>query len=96
MAIVGFFARHVHRESPWRSVIAPRLAAVLLTGTVLGVRTYAALHGVPPGDPAAWALPASYAVVALMVLGWGLLLRARRALLLVCARPAPGAAVRGV
>jgi hypothetical protein len=45
---------------------------------VLAVRNYATLLGVPPGDPAAWAFPASYAVVAVLGLGWGLVLKARK------------------
>jgi hypothetical protein len=50
-----------------------------MTGiVVLAVRHYAILLGVPPGDPAAWALPASYGVVAVIGLAWALLLRARR------------------
>ena len=39
---------------------------------------YATLLGVPPGSPAAWALPASYAAVAAAGLGWALILRERR------------------
>lgn len=82
VAVVAFFARHQHREGPWRSLIAPALATVLLAGIViLAVRNYAALLGVPPGDPAAWALPASYAVIAAAGLAWGLILKARRPLI---------------
>jgi hypothetical protein len=36
------------------------------------------LLGVRPGSPAAWALPASYAAVAVAGLGWGLVLKFRR------------------
>ena len=45
---------------------------------VLAVLHYATLLGVAPGSPAAWALPASYAAAAVIGLGWGLVLRARR------------------
>ena len=79
IAVIAFFARNPHGESAWRRLIAPALAAVLLTGiVVLALRNYATLLGVRPGDPAAWALPASYAAVAFAGIGWGLLLKARR------------------
>ena len=45
---------------------------------VLAVLHYATLLGVGPGDPAAWALPATYAVVAVAGVGWGVILRVRR------------------
>ena len=79
IAVIAFFARNPHGESAWRRLIAPALAAVLLTGiVVLALRNYATLLGVRPGDPAAWALPASYAAVAFAGIGWGLLLKVRR------------------
>ena len=79
IAVVAFFARGSRGESAWQRLIAPALAAVLLTGIViLAVRNYAILLGVPPADPASRALPASYAAVAVIGLGWGLLLKARR------------------
>jgi hypothetical protein len=42
---------------------------------VLAVQHYNTLLGVPPGDSAAWALPASYGIVAALGLGWGLVLK---------------------
>ena len=52
-------------ESAWGRLIAPALAAILLTGmAVLAVLHYDTLLGVPPGSAAAWALPAGYAVLA--------------------------------
>ncbi len=79
IAIIAFFARDSHGENTWRRLIAPALAAALLiTIVVLAVRNYATLLGVPPTDAASWALPASYAAVAVIGLGWGLLLKARR------------------
>lgn len=49
----------------------PRAAAIVLTDiVVLAVTHYATLLGVPPGDPAAWVLPASYAAVAVLGIGW--------------------------
>ncbi|MGI8445703.1 MAG: APC family permease [Streptosporangiaceae bacterium] len=79
VAVIVFFARDHQGENAWRRLIAPALAAVLLGGiVVLAVLHYATLLGVPPGDAAAWALPASYAAVAVAGLGWGLVLKIRR------------------
>jgi len=79
VAVIAFFARDPRGETAWRRLIAPALAAAALAGiVVLAALHYATLLGVPPGDPAAWALPASYAVVAAPGLGWGLILKARR------------------
>jgi amino acid transporter len=79
VAVIAFFARDPRGETAWRRLIAPALATVLLAGiVVLAALHYATLLGVPPGDPAAWALPASYAAVAAAGLGWGLILKIRR------------------
>lgn len=79
VAIMMFFARDSRGENIWRRLIAPALAAVLLTGIiVLAVLNYGTLLGVPPGSTAAWALPASYVVIAVIGLAWGLILRAGR------------------
>lgn len=79
IAVVAFFARSRHGENARATVLAPAVAAILLTGiVVLAVTHYATLLGVPPGDPAAWVLPASYAAVAVLGIGWGLVLKARR------------------
>jgi len=78
-AVIAFFARDPRGENPWRRLAAPALAAVMLaTIAVLAIQHYAILLGVPPGDPAAWVLPASYAVVAVAGLGWALVLKTRR------------------
>jgi amino acid transporter len=78
-SVIAFFARHPRGETAWQRLAAPGIAAVLLAGTVvLAVRNYAALLGARPGDPAAWLLPASYAVIAVIGVAWGLVLRARR------------------
>ncbi len=45
---------------------------------MLAVLHYGTLLGVPAGATAAWALPASYAAVAVIGLGWGLVLKVRR------------------
>jgi amino acid transporter len=79
VAVMAFFARDHRGETLWRRLIAPALATVLLAGiAVLAAMHYATLLGVPPGDTAAWALPASYAAAAAGGLGWGLTLKARR------------------
>ncbi len=76
VAVIAFFARDPHGENARQRLIAPALAAALLAGIlVLALAHYATLLGVPPGDPAAWALPASYAIVAAIGLGWGLVLK---------------------
>ena len=79
VAVITFFGRDPRGETVWRRMIAPALAALLLTGiVVLAVMHYDTLLGVPPGSAAAWILPASYGVVAVIGLGWGLILKARR------------------
>jgi amino acid transporter len=78
VAVIVFFARDPRGENPWRRLIAPALAAILLgVIVVLAVQHYATLLGVPPGTVAAWALPASYAAVAALGLGWALVLRSQ-------------------
>ena len=79
VAVIAFFARDPRGETAWPRLIAPALAAVLLAGiVVLAVLHYGTLLGVPAGATAAWALPASYAVVAVIGLAWGLILKIRR------------------
>jgi amino acid transporter len=79
VAVIVFFGRDPRGETAWRRMIAPALAVILLTGVaVLAVMHYGTLLGVHPGSPAAWALPGSYAVMAVAGLSWGLILRARR------------------
>ena len=79
VAVVAFFSGDPRGENAWRRAVAPTLSAVVLAGiVVLAVRNYHTLLGVPPGDPAAWVLPASYALIAATGLAWALVLRARR------------------
>src|SRR5713101_932039 len=79
VAVIAFFARDPRGETAWARLIAPALAAILLGGiVVLAVLHYGTLLGVPAGATAAWALPASYAAVAVIGLGWGLVLKIRR------------------
>ena len=79
VAVIAFFARNPRGESAWSRLIAPALAAILLTGlAVLAVMHYDTLLGVPPGAAAAWALPVSYAVLAAAGLAWALVIKIRR------------------
>jgi len=79
VAVIAFFARDARGENAWPRLIAPALAAILLAGiVVLAVLNYGTLLGVPAGATAAWALPASYAVIAVIGLAWGLILKIRR------------------
>jgi amino acid transporter len=76
VAVIAFFARHRNTESIWHRFIAPAVAAILLTGVVvLAVQHYSTLLGVPKDSIAAWALPGSYGVVAVIGICWGLILR---------------------
>jgi amino acid transporter len=78
-AVIAFFARDHHDEAVWRRLVAPALAALLLgTVVVLAVLNYGTLLGTSPGDAASWVLPASFAVIAAIGAGWGLLVRLRR------------------
>jgi amino acid transporter len=66
-------------ESVWARMAAPAVSAISLgVIVVLAVLHYATLLGVPPGSPAATLLPASFAVVAVIGLGWAAVLRSRR------------------
>jgi amino acid transporter len=79
VAIIVFFARNQNTENLWHRLIAPLIAAVLLTGiVVLAVQHYAILLGVPGGSVAAWAFPGSYALAAVTGIIWGLWLKFRR------------------
>jgi amino acid transporter len=79
IAIIMFFRADPRGEDAWHRLIAPALSTVLLTGiVVLAVLHYNILLGVPSGSTAAWVLPAAYAVVALIGLCWGAVLRTRR------------------
>jgi amino acid transporter len=79
LAVIVFFARNRGQETAWARLIAPALAAILLSGiAVLAVQHYATLLGVAPGSAPAWALPAGYAAAAALGLAWGLIIKTRR------------------
>ena len=66
-AIIAFFARDHHGENLWWRLIAPALALILLAAIVLlAIQHYANLLGATSGSPAAWTLPASYAMTAVI------------------------------
>jgi hypothetical protein len=78
-AVIAFFSHASLGENLWQRITAPALSAIILTViVVLAVLHYGTLLGVPPGSPAAWILPATYAVAAVTGLCWGAVLRARR------------------
>jgi amino acid transporter len=75
-AVIAFFARDRRGESRWAAVVAPALAAVILTVMVwLAVANYSTLLGVPAGSPLAWIFPAVYAAAALIGIGWATFLK---------------------
>ena len=77
--MIAFFAADPRGENTWRRLTAPALAAILLGGiVVLAVLHYDTLLGVAPGSPAAWLLPAGYAVMVITGLSWAVVLRSRR------------------
>jgi amino acid transporter len=79
IAVIAYFARNPSRENAFSRLIAPALAAIVLTAiAVLAVLHYGTLLGVAPGSAAAWALPAAYGAVALAGVVWGLVIKIRR------------------
>ncbi|GAA4714898.1 APC family permease [Phytohabitans rumicis] len=79
IAVVGFFARHRHGEPVLRRLIAPILAALILTATlVVTVAEFAELLNIPNSSPVRWAFPAAYATAAVLGVGWALILRTAR------------------
>ncbi|MEN3610781.1 APC family permease [Plantactinospora sp. ZYX-F-223] len=79
-SVVGFFRRRPEvGVSAWQRLVAPASATVLLSAVLLVLLVnFDAL--LAPGNPSylAWLLPGVTLVAALVGLGWGLLLRARR------------------
>jgi amino acid transporter len=79
IAVIAYFSKDAQGENLWRRALAPAIAAVLLIGLiVLALMHYDELLGVTPNSPAAWMLPVSYLVIAVIGLGWGLVLRSSR------------------
>jgi len=79
ISVLVFFRQNPRGENAWHRMIAPALSTVLLTGiVVLAVQHYNLLLGMPPNSAAGRILPAAYAVVAVIGLGWGVVLRFSR------------------
>jgi amino acid transporter len=82
VAVIRFFGtgpRSGTGETGWARLTAPALSAVSLAAiAVLAVAHYATLLGVPPGSPATWLLPASFAAAAVAGLCLAAFLRFRR------------------
>jgi amino acid transporter len=82
VAVIRFFdigPRADTGETLWARMTAPALSALCLVAIViLAVMHYATLLGVTPGSPAAWLLPASFGVFAVIGLAWAAFLRSRR------------------
>lgn len=79
IAVISFFARDPRGENAWRRLVAPALATLALLAMVwAGLANYATLLGVPPGSTEAWALPAAFAVAAVVGVAYGVWLRSAR------------------
>jgi amino acid transporter len=79
IAVIRFFARDPRGENAWHRLVAPALAALALLAMVWsGLANYATLLGVPPGSTEAWALPAAFAVAAVIGIAYGVWLRSSR------------------
>ncbi|SDY41502.1 Amino acid transporter [Micromonospora pattaloongensis] len=78
-SVLGFFRRDPDGTGRFTRVVAPALAALLLVGVIaLIVDNLAGLLGVAPGSPLSWAVPAAYAGLAALGLGWAYVLRRTR------------------
>ncbi|MEV0134691.1 APC family permease [Dactylosporangium sp. NPDC050688] len=79
VAVISYFARHRALDNVWRRLLAPLLAAAaLLTITYLATANFDTLLGVTPDSPLRWAIPATYAAVAVLGVGWALVLKVTR------------------
>jgi amino acid transporter len=79
IAVIRFFARDPRGENAWRRLVAPVVAALALLAMVwAGLANYATLLGVAPGSTEAWALPACFAVAAVVGVVYGVWLRSAR------------------
>lgn len=79
VAIVIYFLRHPDRDTVWRRLIAPILAALaLITVLVLALANFDVLLGVDPTSPLRWGIPSAYVVIAVVGVIWALVLHLRR------------------
>lgn len=78
-AVVKYFARDLRGESSWSARWAPALSTVLLVAvTVAAIASFADLLGVGPDSPLPTVILVVYAVVAVIGVLWGLVLRSSR------------------
>jgi hypothetical protein len=65
LSVIVFFIRDRDGENLWNRLIAPALAGIAL-GTIayLVIQQYEVLLGTAPTDPAVWAFPLAYGIVA--------------------------------
>jgi amino acid transporter/ribosomal protein S18 acetylase RimI-like enzyme len=80
VAVIGYFRKYPDLDEPgWNRTVAPALGGLLLLVVLISVLVnFNLLLGVAPDDPRSWALPAVFAVVAVLGLLWGWYLRANR------------------
>lgn len=79
VAVLWFFFRDARGENLWRRAVAPVLALLgLLVVLGLALAHFDVLLGVPADHPLRWGVPTGYLVVALLGIGWGMLLRRTR------------------
>jgi amino acid transporter len=76
VAVICYFARHYTLDGPWQRFIAPTLSALALLGVAwLATVNFDTLLGVAPDAPIRFAIPAAYAAVTLLGVGWALRLK---------------------
>ncbi|MEV4513821.1 APC family permease [Dactylosporangium sp. NPDC049525] len=76
IAVVTYFSRQRALESVWRRLIAPLLAAAALAVIAyLASANFDVLLGVAPDSTLRWAIPATYLAVAVLGVGWALILK---------------------
>jgi amino acid transporter len=79
VAVMFFFVRGRRGETAWHTVIAPVLALLGVSGSLLLVlKNFAGLIGVQETSWARWGLPAAYLVAALLGIAYGLWLKSAR------------------
>jgi amino acid transporter len=78
-AVIVFFARRRALDNVWRRLVAPLLAAcALLVTAYLATANFDTLLGVAPDSPLRWAIPVGYLAVAVLGVGWALVLKVAR------------------
>lgn len=79
VSVIVFFARNPLGETAWRRVVAPVLASIALAIVgYLAVANFGTLLGPESPPELRWGVPAGYLGIAILGIGWGLVLRSRR------------------